>query len=81
MTQQTEPEAMKTKVLATFEIEPRKLQKLKKLALEHERSYAFILRKLVDQAIEKGDFNLSAPTNEVQKEVSPIGAATLRSSV
>lgn len=63
---------MKTteKVLASFEIEPKKLQKLKKLALEHERSYAFILRKLVDQAIEKGDFNLTGTANEVPR-ISP----------
>lgn len=56
------------KVLATFEIEPKKLQRLKKLALEHERSYSFVLRKLVDQALEKGDFYLSATTNEVPRK-------------
>lgn len=59
------------KVLATFEIEPKKLLKLKKLAREHERSYSFVLRKLVDQAIEAGDFNLrtgpAVPAVGVQK--------------
>lgn len=62
MNQSKEEDQVKTppeKVLATFEIEPKKLMKLKKLALQHERSYSFILRKLVDQAIEAGDFNLS----------------------
>lgn len=56
------------KVLATFEIEPKKLAKLRKLALEHERSYAFILRKLVDQAVEKGDFIFSDTKNEVARK-------------
>jgi hypothetical protein len=55
------------KVLATFEIEPKKLVKLKKLALEHERSYSFVLRKLVDQAIEAGDFNLVGTPSGVRK--------------
>lgn len=61
---QVNKDQMKTppeKVLATFEIEPKKLLKLKKLALQHERSYSFVLRKLVDQAIEAGDFNLITP--------------------
>lgn len=72
MTQQTEDMQLKTaeKVLATFEIEPKKLAKLKKLALEHERSYAFILRKLVDQAVEKGDFIFSE-TKKVTSGNSP----------
>ena len=70
MTNQQEATQVKTteKVLATFEIEPKKLAKLKKLALEHERSYAFILRKLVDQAVEKGDFIFSDTKNEVPRK-------------
>lgn len=70
MNQTQEEKLMKAtpeKVLATFEIEPKKLVKLKKLALEHERSYSFILRKLVDQAIEAGDFNLLGTTSGVRK--------------
>lgn len=52
------------KALATFEIDPKKLKSLKKLALENERSYSFVLRKLVDQAIDAGSFNLSPTTKK-----------------
>jgi predicted transcriptional regulator len=53
------------KVLASFEIDPKTLTKLKKLAAQHERSYSFILRKLTEQAIQAGTYQLIEPAQAV----------------
>lgn len=46
------------KVLISLEVTVEQREQLKKLAEAHERSYSFILRKLAEQAIAVGEFDL-----------------------
>lgn len=62
-TQMTQPQ----KIQASFEVEKNQLLKLKKLAKDHERSYGYVLRKLIEQANAKGTFEFVEPQPKQRK--------------
>jgi hypothetical protein len=60
-----EEEAMATtkRVQQNFEIEEKTLKQLKKIAEQDERSVAYVFRKLAEQAIQAGTYQLVPPVS------------------
>lgn len=55
---ETKEMATQKRVQQNFEIEEKLLKQLKKIAEQDERSVAYVFRKLAEQAIEAGTYQL-----------------------
>ena len=63
--------ATQKRVQQNFEIEEKTLKQLKKLAEQDERSVAYVFRKLAEQAIEAGTYQLRPPVAGFGSKVKP----------
>lgn len=68
---ENEKMATQKRVQQNFEIEEKTLKQLKKIAEQDERSLAYVFRKLAEQAIQAGTYQLVPPVSVSGSKVKP----------